>query len=184
MRMRATPLGSKEDHEEEPQMPLRRKKPTVRDTIENTYDDLRALAAEKAPILRDQVVDQVTTKAPIVRDQVVTKFHEGADELRTRLPELHASLYERLPDDVTDKLPEGAKPKKKKRSKLKKVAIVGLVAALGGLAYSKLKGASSGPTYTPPAAPTGGADLTKPGPTAVPDEVDQLADGAAPDAVK
>ncbi|GAA1724095.1 hypothetical protein [Aeromicrobium alkaliterrae] len=164
-------------------MPLRRKKKTVRDQIESTYEDLRALAAEKGPILRDQVVDQVSTKAPIVRDQVVSKLHDGADELRTRLPELHASLYERLPDDVTDRLPEGAKPKKKK-SKLKKVAIVGLIAAAGGFAYSKLKGGGSpAPTYTPPPAGPK-VDVTKPGPTPVPDAVDELADGAAPDAVK
>ncbi len=164
-------------------MPLgRKKKKSVRDTLESTYDQVRSQVAEKAPVLRDQVVDQVSTKAPIVRDQVVARLHDGRDELRTRLPELHASLYDRLPDDVTDRLPEGAKPKKTK-SKLKKVAVVGLIAAAGGFAYSKLKGGSTGPTYTPP--PSGaGVDVTKPGPTAVPDEVDKLADGAAPDAVQ
>lgn len=142
-------------------MPLRRKKKhTVRDTIEHTYDDLRAQVAKNAPILRDQVVDQVSTKAPIVRDQVVSKLGEGRDELKTRLPELHASLFERLPDDVADRLPEGAKPKKKK-SRLKKVAIIGLIAAAGGFVFSKLKAQSSGPTYTPPGQGSG-VDLSKP----------------------
>ena len=141
-------------------MPLRKKKHTVRDTIEHTYDDLRAQVAKNAPILRDQVVDQVTTKAPIVRDQVVSKLGEGREEIKTRLPELHASLFERLPDDVTNRLPEGAKPKKKK-SKLKKVAIIGLIAAAGGFVFSKLKAQSSGPTYTPPNQGSG-VDLSKP----------------------
>lgn len=166
-------------------MPLRRKKKnSVRDTIEHTYDDLRAQVAKNAPILRDQVVDQVTTKAPIVRDQVVSKLGEGRDELKTRLPELHASLFERLPDDVTDRLPEATKPKKKK-SKLKKIAVIGLIAAAGGFVFSKLKAQSSpAPTYTPPSKPTPAPDLTKPGATDVPDGVDKLADDAAPDTVQ
>ncbi|MFT4299296.1 MAG: hypothetical protein QM597_06660 [Aeromicrobium sp.] len=45
---------------------------------------------------------------------------------------------------------EAAVPKKK-RSKFKKLVFVGILAAVGGVAYSKVKEQTTGPAYTPPA---------------------------------
>ena len=158
-------------------MPFRKKKPTVRKTLETTAAGLATTVA---------------VKAPQVRDQVVTKLHEGADEARNRWPDIRDELVdrrdqlvERLPDDVSDRLPEAAKPKKKK-SKLRKIALIGLVAALGGVAYSRVKNAgnSSLAPYTPPATRPA-PDLTKSSePTPMPDSVRDLADDSAPDTVK
>ncbi len=176
-------------------MPLRRKKPTVRDTLEHTYDELRQQVAEKAPVLRDQVA---------------TKLSEGAEEARVRLPELQATLVEHLPD--TEALKKSARKASKKASKraaklsgrkqeksggkVKKLAIVGVLAGIGGVVYSRLKNATDGPTYTPPAtrptpspggshaAPVADPQLTEPGVTPVPDDVAELADEVAPDTVQ
>lgn len=157
-------------------MPFRKKKPTARKTLETTAAGLATTVA---------------AKAPQVRDQVVTKLHEGADEARNRWPDIRDELIdrrdqlvERLPDDVSDRLPEAAKPKKK--SKLRKVALIGLVAALGGVAYSRVKNAanSSPAPYTPPSTKPA-PDLTKSSePTQMPDSVRDLADDSAPDTVK
>lgn len=158
-------------------MPFRKKKPTVRQTLEATAAGLAT---------------QVATKAPDVRDQVVSKLHEGADEARSRWPDIRDDLVdrrdqlvERLPDDVSDRLPEGAKPKKK-RSKLRKVALIGVIAAIGGVAYSRIKGAAnSAPAPYSPPAPRPAPDLTRSSePTDMPDTVRDLADGSAPDTVK
>ena len=55
-----------------------------------------------------------------------------------RVPEMSEETYDKLPDGVKDKVPEQAKPKKKRR--LRKLAAVGLVAGAGAREVPALTG--------------------------------------------
>ncbi|MBM9463730.1 hypothetical protein JL108_09735 [Aeromicrobium sp. YIM 150415] len=86
-----------------------------------------------------------------LRDQVVDRLPD-----KKELVSLRDQLIDRLPDDVSDRLP--VETKKKKRFKaVRRLAVVGLVAAgIGGVvAYLKAKADDAQvPPYTPPPSPT------------------------------
>ena len=133
-------------------MPFKKKK-KFRTTLEARLDDLASQTEE----LRQQVVD----RAPGVRDQLVDMLPDK-DQLR----DLRDDLFERLPDGVADKVPDKVKPKK--RSKLKRVAFLGVLTGAGAAAFAAVKGRSG--TQRPPEpfpappTPTPPADVTPPKP--------------------
>ena len=114
-------------------MPFKKKK--FRNRLEARLDDL----ASQTEDLRKQVVD----RAPGVRDSLVDMLPDK-DQLR----DLRDDLFERLPDGVADKVPDKVKPKK--RSKLKRVAFLGVLTGAGAAAFAALKGKGNTP---PPPAP-------------------------------
>ena len=137
-------------------MPFKKKKFSKK--LEARLDDLASQTEE----LRQQVVD----RAPGVRDQLVDMLPDK-DQLR----DLRDDLFERLPDGVTDKMPDKVKPKK--RSKLKRVAFLGVVTGAGAAAFAAMKGRSQTPPppkpykapptpSRPPATPAGDAAMPKP----------------------
>jgi hypothetical protein len=158
-------------------MPMPFKKKTFRDKLESQFsdlaeqtDELRKLVVDRAPGVRDQIVGQtgelrkqVVDRAPVVRDQLVAALPD-----KDQLLDLRDDLFDRLPETVQDKLPERAKPK---RTRLRKVAALGVLTGAGAAAFAILKrrGASQDtyvptpppspaptPTTTPAAAPTAG----------------------------
>jgi hypothetical protein len=127
------------------------KKKTARDRLESRLDDLASQTEE----LRQQVVD----RAPGVRDQLIDMLPDK-DQLR----ELRDDLFERLPDNVAEKLPEKVKPKK--RSKLRRMAFLGMLTGAGAAAFAVMKGRKHTPPpppepFRPPTA-TPAADVTPP----------------------
>ncbi len=120
------------------------KKNSFRKKLEAQLDEL----TDQAEDLRQQVVD----RAPGVRDQILDRLPDR-DELTEILPDkrqlldLRADLFDRLPDVVTDKLPEKVKPK---RSRLKRVAMFGVVTGAGAAAFAAFRRQSGTPA---PAAP-------------------------------
>lgn len=147
------------------------KQKTLRDKLEaqlselaEQTDELRKQVADRAPAVRDQLVGQtdelrkqVADRAPAVREQIIAALPD-----KGQLLHLRDDLFDRLPETVQDKLPEKVKPK---RSKLRKVAAVGLVTGAGAAAFAilKRKGAAQ-PAYVPPVPP--------PAPTAAPTSTD------------
>lgn len=155
-------------------MPRPFKKKTFRDKLEaqisdlvEQTDDLRKQVIEKAPGVRDQIVEQasdlrqqVVDKAPGVRDQIVAALPD-----KEQLLDLRDDLFEKLPEGVQDKLPEGAKPKPK-RKRLRKVAAVGVLTGAGAAAFAILKrNGAHRDTYEPPVVP----DQAQPEPTPTPE---------------
>ena len=133
-------------------MPFKKNK-NLRTKLEARLDDLASQTEE----LRQQVVD----RAPGVRDQLVDMLPDK-DQLR----DLRDDLFERLPDSVADKVPDKVKPKK--RSKLKRVAFLGVLTGAGAAAFAAVKGRSNtppppAPFPTPPTTP---ADVSPPKPGA------------------
>lgn len=151
-------------------MAFRRKKSTARKTLEGGA----GVAAGYAGDLGHKIVDN----APVVRDQVTATLGAAAGEIARRVPD----LVDRLPDQVSDKLPESVQPKPKKR-RLRKILVIGTIATAGGVVFSKVRGAqqkpAQQPTWTPPST-----DNTGTTPPPVSTKVEKLVDGAAPDAVK
>lgn len=143
-------------------MPRPFKSKTLRDRVESQIgdlaaqtEDLRKQVVERAPAVRDQIVEQtgdlrkqVVERAPAVRDQIVAALPD-----KEQLLDLRDDLFEKLPDTVQDRLPEKVKPK---RRRLRKVAAVGILAGAGGAAFAILKRKGSAPepyvAPTPPAA--------------------------------
>lgn len=105
-------------------MPRPFKKKTARNRLEARLDDLASQTEE----LRQQVVD----RAPGVRDQLIDMMPDK-DQLR----DLRDDLFERLPDSVAEKVPEKVKPKK--RSKLRRVAFLGVLTGAGAAAFAVVK---------------------------------------------
>jgi hypothetical protein len=134
-------------------MPFKKKK-KFRTTLEARLDDLASQTEE----LRQQVVD----RAPGVRDQLVDMLPDK-DQLR----DLRDDLFERLPDGVADKVPDKVKPKKK-RSKLKRVAFLGVLTGAGAAAFAAVKGRSNTPPppqpFPAPPTPASPTDVTPPKP--------------------
>lgn len=145
-------------------MPRPFKKTTFRDKLESQLsdlaaqtDDLRQQIVDRAPGVRDQIVGQtgelrkqVVDRAPGVRDQIVAALPD-----KDQLLDLRDDLFDRLPDNVQDKLPEKVKPR---RTRLRKVAAVGVLTGAGAAAFAilKRKGAAPAPYVAPvppPAAP-------------------------------
>ena len=129
------------------------KKKNFRTKLEARLDDLASQTEE----LRQQVVD----RAPGVRDQLVDMIPD-----KEQLRDLRDDLFERLPDSVADKVPEKVKPKK--RSKLKRVAFLGVLTGAGAAAFAAVKGRTQSPRppepFPAPPTPTPPADVTPPKP--------------------
>ncbi|MCW2771373.1 MAG: hypothetical protein JWR27_2806 [Aeromicrobium sp.] len=163
------------------------KKKTFRDKLEaqlselaEQTDELRKQVVDRAPAVRDQIVGQtgelrkqVVDRAPAVRDQIVAALPD-----KDQLLDLRDDLFDRLPENVQDKLPERAKPK---RSRLRKVAAIGVLTGAGAAAFAILKrrGASRN-AYTPttPPAPAPAAPKAPVTPASAPTAGD-IADDAA-----
>ncbi len=143
VRLRPDPTPSRH---EEISMPFKKK--NFRTKLEARLDDLASQTEE----LRQQVVD----RAPGVRDQLVDMLPDK-DQLR----DLRDDLFERLPDGVADKVPDKVKPKK--RSKLKRVAFLGVLTGAGAAAFAAVKGrrGTQPPPEPFPAPPTGPLQLLR-----------------------
>jgi len=141
-------------------MPKPFKKKTFLDKLESQIsdlagqtDELRKQVVDRAPGVRDQIVEQtgelrkqVADRAPAVRDQIVSHLPD-----RDQLLDLRDDLFDRLPENVQDKLPEKVKPK---RSRLRKVAAIGVVTGAGAAAFAILKRRGQTPNvYVPPTPP-------------------------------
>lgn len=136
------------------------KKKTFRDKLEDQLsdlaaqtDELRKQVVERAPAVRDQIVEQtgelrkqVADRAPVVRDQIIAALPD-----KEQLLDLRDDLFEKLPDNVQDKLPEKVKPK---RTRLRKVAVVGVATGAGAAAFAILKRKGAKDTYVAPTPPT------------------------------
>ncbi|MET0766340.1 MAG: hypothetical protein ABWY50_01725 [Aeromicrobium sp.] len=151
-------------------MPKPFKKKTFRDKLESQLsdlaeqtDELRKLVVDRAPGVRDQIVEQtgelrkqVVDRAPVVRDQIVAALPD-----KEQLLDLRDDLFERLPENVQEKLPAKVKPK---RTRLRKVAAVGALTGAGAAAFAILKRRGTAQdTYVPPVPPA-----PAPTPTAAP----------------
>ncbi len=121
------------------------KKASIRKKIDAQIDGLADQAkdlVDRAPGFRDQVKDRIPDK------------EELWDLLpdRKQLLELRGELFDKLPDGVADRMPEKVKPKKK-RGKLKKVALLGVITGAGAAAFSaarRMAGNTPTPSYTQP----------------------------------
>ncbi len=136
------------------------KKRSIRDKIETQLDGL----ADQAKDLRQEVVD----RAPGVRDQISDRLPDRQELMdmvpdKKQLLDLRDDLFDRLPESVADRVPEKVKPKK--RSKLKKVAVLGVItgAAAGAVTVARRLGGAPAPSYTQPPPPP-----TKPAPAPAP----------------
>jgi hypothetical protein len=130
------------------------KKTTLRDRLETQLsdlgaqtDELRKQVVERAPAVRDLVAEQtgelrkqVVERAPLVRDQIVAALPD-----KDQLLDLRDDLFDKLPENVQDRLPENVKPK---RTRLRKVAALGVLAGAGGAAFAILKRRGSAPQPT------------------------------------
>jgi hypothetical protein len=141
-------------------MPKPFKKKTFRDKLESQIsdlagqtDELRKQVVDRAPGVRDQIVGQtgelrkqVVDRAPAVRDQIVAALPD-----KDQLLDLRDDLFDRLPENVQDKLPERAKPR---RSRLRKVAAIGVLTGAAAAAFAILKRRGDSPNvYVPPTPP-------------------------------
>ena len=163
------------------------KNKTLRDKLEaqlsdlaGQTDDLRKQVAERAPVVRDQIVEQtgelrkqVADRAPAVRDQIVSHLPD-----RDQLLDLRDDLFDRLPENVQDRLPEKVKPQRKR---LRRVAAVGILTGAGAAAFAILKRKGDAPApYVAPVPPPA-ATTPPPAPAAAPTDVTGgPAAGAAP----
>lgn len=169
-------------------MPRPFKKKTLRDKLEDQLtdlasqtDDLRKQIIDKAPGVRDQIVEQtgelrkqVVDRAPGVRDQIIAALPD-----KEQLLDLRDDLFDKLPDNVQERLPEKVKPK---RRRLRKVAAVGVVTGAGAAAFAILKrrGTTADAYITPPApAPAAPAPSAPVASSTPPTAADVLADSPA-----
>lgn len=121
------------------------KKASIRKKIDAQIDGLAEQAkdlVDRAPGFRDQVKDRIPDK------------EELWDLLpdRKQLLEMRGELFDKLPDGVADRMPEKVKPKKK-RGKLKKVALLGVITGAGAAAFAaarRVAGNTPTPSYTQP----------------------------------
>ncbi|MDR7085437.1 hypothetical protein J2X11_000276 [Aeromicrobium panaciterrae] len=125
-------------------------KKAIRDKIEAQIDGLADQAkdlVDRAPGLRDEVKNRLPDREDL-KDLIPDK---------KQLLELRDELFEKIPDSVSDHIPDAAKPKKK-RGKVKKVALLGLVTGAGAAAVAAARRVASNtptPSYTQPRpAPT------------------------------
>jgi hypothetical protein len=117
----------------------------LRDKIEAQIDELADQAkdlVDRAPGFRDQVKDRLPDREELM-DMIPDK---------KQLLEFRDELFEKIPDGVADHIPDAAKPKKK-RGKVKKVAMFGLVTGAGAAAFAavrRLADSTPTPSYTQP----------------------------------
>jgi ABC-type transporter Mla subunit MlaD len=138
------------------------KKKNLRDQLEELASqagELSQQVVERAPVVRDQLVDRLPD-----RDQLVDRLPDKAQLVdllpdKAQLLDLRDDLLDRLPDTVTDKLPEKVKPK---RSRLKRIAVIGVLTGAVAAAVAVLRGRAQTPPSpepfpppTPAAPPTG-----------------------------
>jgi hypothetical protein len=130
------------------------KNKTLRDKLEAQLSDL----AEQTDDLRKQVAD----RAPVVRDQIVSHLPD-----RDQLLDLRDDLFDRLPENVQDRLPEKVKPQRKR---LRRVAAVGILTGAGAAAFAilKRKGDAPAPYVAPVPPPAATTPPPAPAPTDVP----------------
>lgn len=143
-------------------------------------EELRKQVVERAPGVRDQIIEQggelakqVAERAPGVRDQIVAALPD-----KDQLLEMRDELFERLPDTVQEKLPVKPKPKPK-RKRLRRVAAIGAVTGAGAAAFAIVRRRGDTPQNayvtptppTPPAPPAATATSTGTGPTTAADVV-------------
>lgn len=147
------------------------KKKTLRDKLESQLgdlatqtDDLRQQIVDRAPVVRDQIASQlaeqtdglrkqsaelrhqVADRAPAVREQIVSHLPD-----KNQLLDLRDDLFERLPEPVQERLPEKAKPQRKR---LRRVAAVGILTGAGAAAFAILKRRGDAPApYVAPVPP-------------------------------
>lgn len=113
----------------------------AREQLEESLHELISQAFEQGEQLRQLIAE----RAPVVRDRIADDLPDMED-LRERFPEFMEKSIDRLPDAVTDYLPEPPKPKRK-RSKLKKVVFFGAVTAGGIAVAAVLMDRNSGGSY-------------------------------------
>ena len=147
------------------------KNKTLRDKLEAQLhdlaaqtDDLRQQVADRVPVVRDQIADQISgqtdelrkhsddlrkqvaDRAPAVRDQIVSHLPD-----KGQLLDLRDDLFDRLPENVQDRLPEKVKPQRKR---LRRVAAVGILTGAGAAAFAILKRKGDAPApYVAPVPP-------------------------------
>ena len=131
------------------------RKKSIRDKIDAQIDSIADQAkdlVDRAPGLRDQVKERLPD-----REELKERMPDR-DELwdllpdRKQLLEMRGELINKLPEGVTERLPESVKPKKK-RGKVKKVALLGVVTGAGAAAFAaarRLAGNTPTPSYTQP----------------------------------
>lgn len=138
------------------------RKKSIRDKIDAQIDSIADQAkdlVDRAPGLRDQVKERLPDREELKdrRDQLKERMPDR-DELwdllpdRKQLLEMRGELINKLPEGVSERLPESVKPKKK-RGKVKKVALLGLVTGAGAAAFAaarRLAGNTPTPSYTQP----------------------------------
>lgn len=118
-------------------------------------EELRKQVVERAPGVRDQIIEQggelakqVAERAPGVRDQIVAALPD-----KDQLLEMRDELFERLPDTVQEKLPVKPKPKPKR---LRRVVAIGAVTGAGAAAFAIVRRRGDTPqnAYVTPTPPT------------------------------
>lgn len=120
-------------------------KKAIRDKIEAQIDEIADQAkdlVDRAPGLRDEVKNRLPDREDL-KDMIPDK---------KQLLDMRDELFEKIPDSVADRIPEAAKPKKK-RGKVKKVALLGLVTGAGAAAFAaarRVAGNTPTPSYTQP----------------------------------
>lgn len=160
-----------------------RKKKSARDQLEDRLDDLLTQAddlrqeiADRAPEVRDRLKERLEAGAAEVRD----RWPDVRDEVLDRVPEMKPETYDKLPNGVKDRMPKQVKPKKKR---LRKLAVVGLVAGGGAAAFAALRRQGSGPAHPSPPpfdAPTKPQAQAQPAPKAPPTAGDVVDKGPGP----
>ncbi|MBD8608705.1 hypothetical protein IFT73_17760 [Aeromicrobium sp. CFBP 8757] len=140
------------------------KNKTLRDKLEAQLhdlaaqtDELRKQVADRAPAVRDQIADQISGQTDELRKQVADRAPAVRDQIVSHLPDkgqlldLRDDLFDRLPENVQDRLPEKVKPQRKR---LRRVAAVGILTGAGAAAFAILKRKGDAPApYVAPVPP-------------------------------
>ncbi len=120
----------------------------VKDHVVESAPAWRDGAIDSATAVRTQALDLAAEHGPKAKAQAVAL----AAEARERLPE----IVGKLPDTVTDRLPDSVTEKPKKRGGKRTVALFALLGGAAAGAFVVLKRRSAGVPVPPPApAPTG-----------------------------
>ncbi|MEH3034521.1 MAG: hypothetical protein PGN07_10935 [Aeromicrobium erythreum] len=146
-----------------------RKKKTVRDQVEDRLDDFLSQVSDRAPEVRDRLLERLEDGVADLRaslaehgPEVAAKarkaakdgVHEARDRypavrkaVLDRVPELSEDTYDKLPSAVAARVPDEVKPKKKRR--LRRIALLGLVAGAGAAIFASRRGQNPPPAAVP-----------------------------------